>query len=153
MVRCKSAKLVTSGIRMWSGIIFVTLRKGERAYFVADPLSSGIGDICESVGIQVTHQANLYIDNESTFAFGAVYDNGSSKQGTNGWYSGYVTKGEVISPDTFGSDPIPHFTIDNGGLFDIIQIRLTKRMRLLFGRQRRTGNTEYSLTVRGRMTF
>ena len=97
--------------------VFVTLRKGEKAYFVADPLSNGIGDICESVAIQVTHQADLYIDNESTFAFGEVYNNGSSEQGTNGWYSGCVTKGEVISPDTFGSDPIPHFTINNGGLF------------------------------------
>lgn len=96
--------------------MFISLRKGEQAYFVADPLSSGIGDICKSVIPQVTRQADIYIDNENTFGFGYVYNNSSSEQGTNGWYAEYTPNDSPISL----SVPIPYHIIAQGNIFGMI---------------------------------
>lgn len=94
---------------------FISLRKGECAYFVADPLSSGNGDICESVILQVTRQADIYIDNEDTFGFGYVYNNGSSEQGTNGWYACYAN-----DPPISIRGLIPYHIIAHGNIFGMI---------------------------------
>ena len=86
----------------------ISLDKGERAYFIADPRSNGVGDICKSISmIRVQRQINQYVDNKDVFAFGYSYDNRSLKQGTNGWHAGYLDTDTPLAPSSMGTTLIP----------------------------------------------
>lgn len=96
----------------------ISLKKGESAYFVVDPLKNGKGDVCESFTmIRVQRQMNRYVDNQTVYAFGHSYDAITREQGSYGWYAGYLEPDAALTPQSFGSNPMPAEMVA-GAVFD-----------------------------------
>lgn len=68
----------------------VRLKAGQYLYIIADPNGNIAGDVCHSVRAELT-KTLPYVDDETTWGFGASHPNGSgAEQGVNGWYYLYT---------------------------------------------------------------
>ena len=125
----------------------ISLKKGESAYFVVDPLKNGKGDVCESFTmIRVQRQIEQSIDNKNVFAFGYSYNEGSQKQGANGWYAGYVDPDAALTPDSIGSAPMPD-DLTAGVVFDYGDGGEPDQMGMILWKAPRAG--KYTVSVNG----
>ncbi len=124
---------------------YVSLNKGERAYFIADPRENGNGDICKSISmIRVQRTIEKYIDNKNTYAFGYNYDEGSPKQGTNGWYAGYAETGSPLTSASIGSDPMPSDLLAGSTSFSSVK---EDEIAMILWKAPKSGT--YTVSVRG----
>ena len=94
----------------------VSLKKGERVFFVADSISSAFATI--KFWAEVTRISDVYIDNTDAWLFGDAYLNKSTDQGTNGWYAGYVSNDSPINKSSF-EEKIPEWMLE-GDVFGVI---------------------------------
>lgn len=101
------SKEVKRGFESLKFSIKVTLKKGQLAYLLIDPLKNGKGDTVEDVYLTVsldTSYIQMYVDHDVAFGFGDVYNIGTYvQQGADGWYYLYGDKNEygVYEPDAF----------------------------------------------------
>lgn len=67
------------------------LKKGESCYFIVDPNNSSDGDHFSGPNVYVFQTLDTYVDNQTTWAWGASYQNGDgTQQGVNNWYYLYT---------------------------------------------------------------